>query len=83
MTRNSLFMIMLFCLMFLAGWILGSRSWVSAQSTGPRIGYAAGGGWSVQYADQNKEHEYDTEGRCRVVFTVPAPGAPATVEKCK
>jgi hypothetical protein len=86
MAKNSLFMIMLLCLMFLAGWILGCRSGVSAATSAPRIEFTTGS-YTVQYGDQNKLYTYTfwdsgALGACKV-FTATAPGVPPTLEKCK
>ena len=83
MTRNRFFMIMLLTLTFLAGWMLGSRSGVSAAAAGPRMELVHGVGLTVQYGDQNRIHLYDSNLNCVDALTVTAPGAPATHESCK
>jgi hypothetical protein len=85
MTRNRLFMIMLLCFMFLAGWVLGCRSGVSAATSSPRIEYTHGDtrfAYTVQYGDDNKLYQYSEDGTCHNTFIVTAPGATARIGPC-
>ena len=85
MARNSLSMILLLCVTFLAGWTLGSRTRVSAAAAAPiapRMELVHGVGLTVQYGEQSKLYIYDSDLKCIDVITVRAPGEPATHGSC-